>query len=404
MKALQFSVNIPQFILLKALGLVHRRFYYTGPFATVKLIDIPEPQLPSPEWVKIKTRACGFCGSDLSLILLRESPSGSPFSSFPCVIGHEVSGEIVEKGTDAGDLSRGDRVTIAPNLNCPTRGIEPGCSSCQSGRVASCENYAEGSLAPGMFIGICKDVGGGFAPFFVAHRSQVFKLPDKVSYEFGAMMEPLAVTLQAVFDNRPGSGEDVLVIGGGVIGNLIVQAIRGLDIDCRITVAEPSPFHAELAEKAGADHLITDGDLLTHTSRITNANSYKPLLGKNILMGGYAKIFDAVGNSETLNAAMRGLAAGGTLSVVGIGHDVKLDLTPLWLKLQTIKGVFSNSYVNVNNKKQHVFEVAIDLVKNNKVHLEDMVTHKFPIDGFTEMIEVNLAKGRNKAVKTIMTF
>jgi len=404
MKALQFSVNTPQFALLKAIGLVNRRAYYKGPFATIKLKEIPEPRLPSSEWVKIKTHACGFCGSDLSLIFLRDSPTASPFTSFPCVLGHEVSGEIVEKGADAGELSVGDRVTIANPLGCAARGIDPECSSCRSGRVASCENYAEGSLAPGMFTGICKDVGGGFATFFAAHKSQVFKLPESVSYASGAMTEPLGVTVQAVFDNKPEAGDEVLVIGGGVIGNLIVQTIRGLDIDCRITVAELSPYHAGLAEKAGADYLITDGDLLSHAGKITGAARYKPMLGQDILMGGFARIFDAVGSSKTLNSAMRSLAAGGTLSIVGIGHDVKLDLTPLWLKLQTIQGVFSSSYVTVDGEKKHAYDVALDLVREKKVNLEEMVTHTFPIDQFEDMIEVNMAKGHHQAVKTVMTF
>lgn len=90
MKALQFSVSIPQYLALKILGSLHRRFYLSGGLATIKLVDIPEPVLPSPEWVKIKTRLCGFCASDLNLIFLKDSPTASPFTSFPCVLGHEI--------------------------------------------------------------------------------------------------------------------------------------------------------------------------------------------------------------------------------------------------------------------------------------------------------------------------
>ena len=104
-----------------------------------------------------------------------------------------------------------------------------------------------------MFLGICREVGGGFAPFLTAHESQLFRLPEGASPETGAMIEPLAVTLQAVLDNRPEKGDRVLVIGGGVIGNLLVQSIRALGIACHVTVSEPSKFHAEGAAKAGAD-------------------------------------------------------------------------------------------------------------------------------------------------------
>jgi threonine dehydrogenase-like Zn-dependent dehydrogenase len=85
MKALQFSVSILQWIVLKALGRLNRKVYYKGPLAAVKLVDIPEPVLPSEKWVKIETLMCGFCASDLNLILLKESPTASPFTSFPCV-------------------------------------------------------------------------------------------------------------------------------------------------------------------------------------------------------------------------------------------------------------------------------------------------------------------------------
>jgi threonine dehydrogenase-like Zn-dependent dehydrogenase len=218
------------------------------------------------------------------------------------------------------------------------------------------------------------------------------------------MIEPLSVTLQALLDNMPGRDDQILIIGGGVIGNLIVQSIRALGIYCPITVAEPSPFHASLVSQAGANHLITDGDILHNAVRIAGARAYKPLLGPEIVMGGFTKIFDTVASTQTLNADLRVLRTGGVLSVVGIGKEVKIDLTPLWLKLQTIKGVYCFGYTDVRGKREHVFEIALDLVKQKKVSLEPMVTHTFPLEGYREMIEVNLHKGEHKAVKTMVRF
>jgi len=301
MKALQFSVTVPQFAMLSALGRVSRRFYYQGPLTTIQLVDVPEPALPSPDWVKIKTLMCGLCGSDVSLIFLKDSPTATPFTSFPCTIGHEFCGQVVEVGQNVEGIKAGELVTVAPHLGCVTRGIGPECRACSMGRPANCENFAEGNISPGLFVGICRDIGGGFAPYLVAHQSQIFKLPQGVSPKEGAMIEPLAVTLQAVLDNMPGSDDLVLIIGGGVIGNLIVQSIRALGIECPITVAEPSRFHAELVSQAGANHLITDGAILHHTVRITGAKAYKPLLGPEILMGGFTRIFDTVASTQTLN-------------------------------------------------------------------------------------------------------
>jgi threonine dehydrogenase-like Zn-dependent dehydrogenase len=404
MKALQFSVSVPQYVALKVLGRVSRRLHYGGPLATVRLVDIPEPALPAPDWVKIRTLICGFCGSDINLMLLRDSPTATPFTSFPCTIGHELSGEIVEVGSGVADLGVGEVVTVAPPLGCSTRGIEPECHSCRIGRPGNCENFAEGNLAPGMIMGLCRDVGGGFAPYLVAHKSQVFKLPQELSHREGAMIEPLAVTVQTVLDNRPNDDDRVLVVGGGVIGNLLVQTMRALDIGCSIAVAEPSSFHAELAGQAGADHLITDGAILSHAGRVTGAKAYKPMLGPEIAMGGFDRVFDTVASAATLDTCLRAMRTEGALSVVGISHEAMTDLTPLWLKLQTIKGVFCYGYTEVDGERKHVFELAIDLARRKKVDLESMITHTFALADYKRMIEVNLNKQKHGAVKTAVAF
>ena len=102
---------------------------------------------------------------------------------------------------------------------------------------------------------------------------------------------------------------------------------------------------------------------------------------------------------------MRALAGGnGVLSIVGIGNDVKIDPTPLWLKLQTIKGTYGHSQVMMDGKVVHVFELAISLAREKKVNLDGMVTHKFRLDQFQDMIELNMDKAGNKAVKTAISF
>ena len=403
MKALRFSVSVPQYITLMLLGRV-RRLYYTGPLATIHLAEIPEPVLPSADWVKIRTLLCGLCGTDMNLIFLRDSPTATPFTSFPCTIGHEICGQITEVGTGVDGIKPGDVVTVCPPLGCSVRGIEPKCRICEMGRPSNCENFAEGRLAPGLITGLCRNVGGGFAPYLVAHKSQVFRLPPELSPKEGIMVEPLAVALQAVLDNSPNQNDQVLVVGGGVIGSLVIQAIRAFGAGCSITVAEPSQFHSQMASKAGADHLITDGDIVGHAQAITQARRYRPLLGQAILMGGFSKVFDTVASTATLTASMRVLRTGGVLSVVGISKDPVTDLTPLWLKLQTIKGVYCYGFVDMQGEKRHVFETAIDLVKQKKVAVEHMVTHTFAIKDYRQMIAVNLYKQRHEAIKTAVSF
>ncbi len=405
MQALQFNVTTASFIIAKCAGYVlGKRVFYKGPLRTIRLVDIPEPTLPATDWVKIKTLYCGFCGSDQNLILLHDSPSASPFTSFPSVLGHEIVGEIVETGADVKDFSAGDIVTIYPFLGCAARKIQPLCSSCQAGKSSSCENFAKGSLPPGMLTGLNSGINGGFAPFLVAHASQLFKVPASVSPEEAVMTEPVTVALGTLFDNLPQPDEKVLVVGGGVIGTLLIRAIRALVENCQISVIEPSEFAAALALESGADEIIPINDIYTGAARVTGATLYKPLIGVTMPMGGFERIYDTVGNSATLNQNLRLLKALGTLSVVGIGGDVKLDLTPLWLKLQTIKGVYGCGEITYQGRKQHAFTAALELMGSGKIHTADLITHKFNIAQYADMIAVNLNKGEHKAVKTVVSF
>ncbi len=403
MKALQFNVNVPKFLIIQALRLISGSFCYRGPFSTIKLVNRPEPKLPSPEWVKIKTKLCGVCGSDMNLIFLKDSPTASPFSSFPCVPGHEICGEIVETGREVKNCKNGDLVAVLPALNCHARAIKPICRSCAAGLTANCENFAEGTFSPGMFIGICKDINGGFAEYVVAHQSQVYLVPAGVSPESAALVEPLSVGLQAVLDNRPDDADKVLIIGGGVIGAMVVKCLRALDSGSDITVVEPSAFAVEYVKKCGANRTIRGG-IIDAAIEIAGGRAYQPLLGERVVMGGFDKVYDTVGHADTLNLALRVTATNGKLSVIGIGKEVKLDLTTLWLKLQNVKGCYGYRYNNIEGGWKHTFEMALDLLSSKKIRVDDMLTHKFPLEQYRELIEVNLKKGVHRAMKTAVSF
>jgi len=403
MKALLLNLDPLRFVALHVLRPISNKFCYSGPFSTVKLADIPEPSLPSPEWIKIKTRLCGVCGSDINLMFMKDSPSAMPFTSFPCVPGHEFCGDVVEVGAKVENIKKGDLVTAVPALNCETRGIKPVCRSCASGTTANCENFAEGAFSPGMFIGICKDINGGFAEYVVMHKSQVFVVPAGVSPESASLVEPLSVGLQAVLDNRPADTDKVLVIGGGVIGAMVVKSIRALDIACDITVVEPSSFAAEYVKKSGANRTIKGG-IIEAALEIAGGRVYKPVLGERVVMGGFDKVYDTVGNTQTLNLSLRVTATNGTISVIGIGAEVKLDLTTLWLKLQNIKGCYGYRYNGVAGNKKHTFAMALDLMASKKVGVDDMLTHKFPLEKYKAIIEVNFQKEANRAMKTAVSF
>jgi threonine dehydrogenase-like Zn-dependent dehydrogenase len=89
---------------------------------------------------------------------------------------------------------------------------------------------------------------------------------------------------------------------------------------------------------------------------------------------------------------------------VGIGNKVTFDPTPLWLKLQTVKGCYGHGYNDTLNGRKHAFDIALELMQNKKIHIEDMLTHTFAIEQYKELIEVNMNKGKNKAIKTAIRF
>ena len=157
--------------------------------------------------------------------------------------------------------------------------------------------------------------------------------------------------------------------------------------------------------EAGAHEIVQRNTVFDQASRLTGARIYKPMLGMEIPMGGFDRIYDTVGVSATLNLALRLLKTMGTLSVVGIGGNVRLDLTPLWLKLQTVKGVYAYGTVEDDKgRRKRVFKRALEMIAEGALHPEPLVTHRFAIDNYRDMIAVNLDKRTHEAMKTVVSF
>jgi threonine dehydrogenase-like Zn-dependent dehydrogenase len=153
MQALYFDASVPRFVAGKVLGALYKPAYWSG-LSCLRYGDVPEPVLPGPGWVKIRTRYGGICGSDLNGMRLHVSPYLSPFGSQPSVMGHENLGTIVEMGPDVPGWQLGDRVIANIVLSCRPRGLEP-CPACRRGDENLCRCYTEGNLPPGTILGAC---------------------------------------------------------------------------------------------------------------------------------------------------------------------------------------------------------------------------------------------------------
>jgi len=277
MEAIQLTVSIPRYVLTKAIGPVYPPVFW-GHLAMLRYRDVPEPVLPGPGWVKIKTRYGGICGSDLHTIFLKDSPSLSAFVSSPLTLGHENLGTITQVGEQVQGFASGDRVVADPLLPCATRGFEEPCEFCRREEFAQCQNFAEGDLAPGLSIGHCPDTGGSWSPCFVAHQSQLFSVPENVSDENAALAEPFAGALHWVMRNLPGDDDTILILGAGVVGLCTLVALRALGSGARAIVLAKYPFQGEMARRFGADQVIylREGDYFQALAEATGGRLYKP--------------------------------------------------------------------------------------------------------------------------------
>ena len=200
MKAVQFLGTVPRYAFSMVAGTFTKKAYYSA-LSNVVFREVDEPELLSENWVKVKTRYSGICGSDMNLILLHDSPSSSPFVSFPITLGHENCGRVTEVGKNVTDIEVGDRVVVDPILSCVPREISEPCQFCRSGDFSLCQNFRKGIASPGFSIGYCRDTGGGWSESFVAHKSQVIKLPDRGVFENAVLIDAFCSALHPVMRN-----------------------------------------------------------------------------------------------------------------------------------------------------------------------------------------------------------
>jgi threonine dehydrogenase-like Zn-dependent dehydrogenase len=408
-KALQLidlRKNIPRYLLTRAVGAIYRPVFW-GPFSMVQYRELPEPPLPSPKWVRIRTRYGGICGSDMSIVFLKVNPALSAFVSLPIVLGHENVGTVSEVGGQVEGFAVGDRVVADPLLPCAARGITEPCAPCRSGDFSLCHNFAEGDLAPGFSIGACGDTGGSWSRIFVAHQSQLFHLPDSVSDENGLMLEPFAGALHAVMRGLPADDDVVLVVGAGTIGLCIVVALRALGSRARVIVIAKYPFQAQLAERLGADQVIYPGPQgpFGPVAEATGGRRYTSVLGPELLVGGADVVYECAGSERSIRDSLRLTAGGGTIVLVGLAAVLKrMDWTPIWLKELVIKGSYWSGTETVEGEPVRTYELALRWMAEGQLDLAPLLTHRFRLDDYREALAVSSNRGRHQVVKSAFVF
>lgn len=388
MKALQFSRNIPRYGAARlASSFISGRGATVGPLA---LKDIEVPELPGPDWVRVRPRLSGICGSDLATVDGRSSRYFEDIVSFPFVLGHEV----------VGDLDNGERVVIEPVLGCATRGITPPCRGCAGGDLGRCENITLGQIEPGLQSGFCCDTGGGWSTAMVAHSSQLHPVPANMSDEAAVMVEPTACAIHGAIRTNAQAGDTVAVLGAGTLGLLTVAALSHFYPDITLVVAAKYPLQKELARELGAHSIVSPDAFLRGVRRASGGGA----IGEgNItrLSGGADIVVDCVGSAESMTQALGAVRPGGRVVMVGMPGVVRVDLTVLWQREIELVGAYAYGTETFDTtsgvRTARTFELAFELVQ--QANLGRLVSATYPLSRYGDAIEHAAAAGARGGVK-----
>jgi threonine dehydrogenase-like Zn-dependent dehydrogenase len=294
---------------------------------------------------------------------------------------------------------------VDPIISCFVRGLDP-CEACQDGLPALCRHAADGSLSPGMLIGYCRDLPGGWSEAMLAHASQLHLVPDGVSDEAAVLVEPLACSLHAVLAARPAPGEKVLVVGGGTIGLGVLVGLRLMDPEADVTVVVRHAVQARLAEQLGASRFVFDrggGGPQRAAVEVTGARPHRPIVGDEVLTGGFDLVFDGVGSRSSVDASLRVVAPRGRLVLLGTaGELAHLDLTLAWARELRVIGSYVYGREASLPGAPHTFDFLIErLAQPGAPAVAELVTHRFGLDHWRQAMAVATGRGRHASVKVV---
>ena len=321
--------------------------------------DVPVPKVQDDQ-IKIKMKRIGVCGSDIHV-----NHGKHPYTSYPVVQGHEVSAEVVEVGSKVKNVKVGDKVTIQPQVVCGK------CYPCTHGRYNVCEELkVMGFQTTGMA-----------SEYFVVDAKKALALPENMSWEHGAMIEPLAVAVHAVKRAGDVKGKNILVLGGGPIGNLVSQTAKAMGAKS-VLLSELSRYRLSVAEKCGIKTVNT---------------SEKDLLEAIVENFGPDKadcIFECVGINPTMKQAIECARKGTSIIVVGVFAD-----------LGTINMGFVQDHeltlIGTAMYREEDYIDAIRLVKEGLIELDSLITHRVKFRDYSKAYEI-IDQQKDKAMKVII--
>ncbi len=323
----------------------------------VRLEQRPIPR-PAPDEVLVRITRVGVCGSDVHYFT--HGRIGDYVVREPMILGHESAGVVVAVGSAVTSLTVGERVTIEPGYTCRK------CRYCRSGRYNLCPHVTFMATPP---------IDGAFCEYVAWPADFCYHLPDTLSFEAGAMMEPLSVGLWAAHRGDVRPGDSVAIFGAGPIGLLTLQACRVAGATKLIAV-DVEDRRLQHAARFGATHTINDrdGHALERIHEIIGGDSALPPTYRGVDVS-----FETAGAVATTRNALAATRPGGVAVLTGLPPDplVELDIVSAASKEINICGQFR--YANR-------YPPALALVAAGHIDVESLVTHHFPLAQATEAL------------------
>ena len=335
---------------------------YKGP-RTVVVEDVPKPSVPRGH-VRVRIVRSGICGSDVHGYI-----GNTGRRDIGVIMGHEVSGVIDEVADDVKDVVPGQRVIVQPTIFCGE------CEYCKEGRTQHCENKT--------FLGVFSR-HGGFAEYVSIPARLIYPLPDDVSFEKGALVEPMAVSKCAVDKISDYHGKTVLVVGAGTIGLLAIAVLklRGAKM---IIASDLSNNRLAAAKKLGADAVF-------------NPKEVEPVQTVHGLTGevGVDVSIEAVGAGKPVETALTCLKPCGESVWIGtVAPVISLNMQSIVTREITVHGAFTYSHIE--------FGQTLDMIRNMDTDIEAVISKTLSIEDAPEII-AQLADGSDAMIKTMIAF